>query len=36
MQRSYAVFNVMIGNTDDHLKNFLMLHDELETPTAKL
>ncbi|MCF6291706.1 MAG: type II toxin-antitoxin system HipA family toxin [Desulfobacterales bacterium] len=21
------VFNVMIGNTDDHLKNFLMLHD---------
>jgi len=22
------VFNVMIGNTDDHLKNFLMLHDE--------
>ena len=22
------VFNVMIGNTDDHLKNFLMLHDD--------
>jgi serine/threonine-protein kinase HipA len=22
------VFNVLIGNTDDHLKNFLMLHDE--------
>ena len=22
------VFNMMIGNTDDHLKNFLMLHDE--------
>lgn len=22
------VFNLMIGNTDDHLKNFLMLHDE--------
>ncbi len=22
------VFNVMIGNTDDHLKNFCMLHDE--------
>lgn len=22
------VFNVMVGNTDDHLKNFLMLHDE--------
>jgi serine/threonine-protein kinase HipA len=21
------VFNVLIGNTDDHLKNFLMLHD---------
>ncbi len=23
------VFNVMIGNTDDHLKNFCMLHDDL-------
>ena len=23
------VFNVMIGNTDDHLKNFCMLHDSL-------
>lgn len=22
------IFNVMIGNTDDHLKNFLMLHDD--------
>ncbi|MBU1171331.1 MAG: type II toxin-antitoxin system HipA family toxin [Proteobacteria bacterium] len=22
------VFNVMIGNTDDHLKNFIMLHDD--------
>lgn len=22
------VFNVMIGNTDDHLKNFIMLHDQ--------
>ncbi|MEW6520598.1 MAG: type II toxin-antitoxin system HipA family toxin [Thermodesulfobacteriota bacterium] len=22
------VFNVMIGNTDDHLKNFCMLHDD--------
>jgi serine/threonine-protein kinase HipA len=22
------VFNVMIGNTDDHLKNFCLLHDE--------
>lgn len=22
------VFNVLIGNTDDHLKNFLMLHDD--------
>ncbi|RLC24655.1 MAG: type II toxin-antitoxin system HipA family toxin [Deltaproteobacteria bacterium] len=22
------VFNAMIGNTDDHLKNFLMLHDD--------
>jgi len=22
------VFNVLLGNTDDHLKNFLMLHDE--------
>ena len=22
------VFNVMIGNTDDHLKNFLMLHND--------
>lgn len=22
------VFNVIIGNTDDHLKNFLMLHDD--------
>lgn len=22
------VFNTMIGNTDDHLKNFLMLHDD--------
>jgi len=22
------VFNVMMGNTDDHLKNFCMLHDE--------
>ncbi len=22
------VFNVMIGNTDDHLKNFLMFHDD--------
>ncbi|MBU1171622.1 MAG: HipA domain-containing protein [Proteobacteria bacterium] len=21
------VFNIMIGNTDDHLKNFIMLHD---------
>lgn len=30
LQRLYKqmVFNVMIGNTDDHLKNFLMLHDE--------
>jgi serine/threonine-protein kinase HipA len=24
----HAVFNVAIGNTDDHLKNFWMLHDE--------
>lgn len=23
-----VIFNVMIGNTDDHLKNFSMLHDE--------
>lgn len=23
------VFNVMIGNTDDHLKNFLLLHDDI-------
>lgn len=22
------VFNMMIGNTDDHLKNFIMLHDD--------
>ena len=22
------VFNIMIGNTDDHLKNFIMLHDD--------
>ena len=22
------IFNVLIGNTDDHLKNFLMLHDD--------
>lgn len=22
------VFNVLIGNTDDHLKNFLMMHDD--------
>ncbi|MBW1971008.1 MAG: HipA domain-containing protein, partial [Deltaproteobacteria bacterium] len=22
------VFNVMIGNTDDHLKNFIMLHND--------
>jgi serine/threonine-protein kinase HipA len=22
------VFNTMIGNTDDHLKNFIMLHDD--------
>lgn len=22
------IFNVMIGNTDDHLKNFIMLHDD--------
>ncbi|MBU3914124.1 HipA domain-containing protein, partial [bacterium] len=22
------VFNVMIGNTDDHLKNFCMLHND--------
>ncbi len=22
------VFNVMVGNTDDHLKNFCMLHDD--------
>jgi serine/threonine-protein kinase HipA len=30
LQRLYRqmVFNVMIGNTDDHLKNFLMLHDD--------
>ncbi len=30
LQKLYRqmVFNVMIGNTDDHLKNFLMLHDE--------
>lgn len=30
MQRLYRqmVFNVMIGNTDDHLKNFLMLHSD--------
>ncbi|MDP2645517.1 MAG: type II toxin-antitoxin system HipA family toxin, partial [Desulfobacterales bacterium] len=30
LQRIYRqmAFNVMIGNTDDHLKNFLMLHDE--------
>ena len=25
---SQMVFNVMIGNTDDHLKNFFMLHDD--------
>jgi len=30
LQRLYKqmVFNVMIGNTDDHLKNFLMLHND--------
>jgi len=30
LQRLYRqmVFNVMIGNTDDHLKNFLMLHND--------
>lgn len=30
LQRLYRqlLFNVMIGNTDDHLKNFLMLHDD--------
>jgi len=30
IQRLYRqmVFNVMIGNTDDHLKNFLMLHND--------
>ncbi len=30
LQRLYLqmVFNVMIGNTDDHLKNFLMIHSE--------
>jgi len=30
LQRLYRqmVFNTMIGNTDDHLKNFLMLHDD--------
>lgn len=22
------VFNIMIGNTDDHLKNFIMLHND--------
>jgi serine/threonine-protein kinase HipA len=22
------VFNIMIGNTDDHLQNFIMLHDD--------
>ena len=22
------IFNVLVGNTDDHLKNFLMLHDD--------
>jgi len=31
LQKLYQqmVFNVMIGNTDDHLKNFLMLHDDI-------
>lgn len=30
LQRLYQqmVFNIMIGNTDDHLKNFIMLHDD--------
>ena len=30
LQRLYRqmAFNVMIGNTDDHLKNFLMLHND--------
>lgn len=30
LQKLYRqmVFNLMIGNTDDHLKNFLMLHDD--------
>jgi serine/threonine-protein kinase HipA len=30
LQRLYRqmVFNVIIGNTDDHLKNFLMLHND--------
>ena len=30
LQRLYRqmVFNVMIGNTDDHLKNFIMLHND--------
>jgi serine/threonine-protein kinase HipA len=30
LQRLYRqmVFNAMIGNTDDHLKNFLMLHND--------
>ena len=30
LQRLYRqmVFNTMIGNTDDHLKNFVMLHDD--------
>jgi len=30
LQRLYRqmVFNVMIGNTDDHLKNFLILHND--------
>jgi len=30
IQRLYRqmVFNVMVGNTDDHLKNFIMLHND--------
>ncbi len=30
LQRLYRqmVFNVMLGNTDDHLKNFIMLHND--------